>query len=141
MNATWDPRYLRLAREVASWSKDPNKKCGAVVIKNQKVQGIGFNGFPRGVNDSAERLNSKSTKLKIIVHAEVNAIVASECKGDTIYVWPQLPCSQCMGLIIQAGIKRVVSHDASSATSWDQEIVYQIAQEAKVKVDMFKLPI
>lgn len=130
----WDKRYLKMAREAARWSKDPRKKCGAVVVHNGKIHGIGYNGFPRGVEDKKSRLNDKPLKLKIVVHAEVNAIVSAECKGDSIYVWPQLPCGQCMGLIIQAGIRRVVTMPLDPDTDWDQDLVLEIAKEAGVEI-------
>ena len=130
----WDKRYLKIAREAARWSKDPNKQCGAVVVQDRKIHGVGYNGFPRGVEDKKSRLNDKPLKLKIVVHAEVNAIVAAECKGDTIYVWPQLPCGQCMGLIIQSGIKRVVTMPLDPDTDWDQDLVLEIAKEAGVEI-------
>lgn len=133
-NGKWDKRYLRIAREAARWSKDPNKKCGAVVIKDGKVQGVGYNGFPVNVKDTKRRLHDKDLKLKIVVHAEVNAIVAAECKGDSIYVWPQLPCGQCLGLIIQVGIKRVVTMPLDPETDWDQDLVLEIAKEAGIKI-------
>lgn len=130
----WDRRYLRVAKMVSSWSKDPRKKCGAVIVNDRQIQGVGYNGFPKGVKDSLDRLSDKALKLKIVVHAEVNAIVASECKGDTIYVWPQLPCGQCMGLIIQAGITKVVTSSAVVDTNWDQDLVRAVAQEAGVEI-------
>lgn len=130
----WDKRYLKLAKTVSDWSKDPRKKCGAVIVDDGKIKGVGYNGFPRGVKDSNIRLLDKPLKLKIIVHAEVNAIVASEGKGDCVYVYPQLPCGQCMGLIIQAGIKRVVTLPLSPDTLWDQDLVVEMAKEAGIEV-------
>jgi dCMP deaminase len=130
----WDKRYLKLARVVAEWSKDPRKRCGAVIVENGKIKGVGYNGFPRGVKDTKARLSDKPLKLKIIIHAEVNAIVASEGKGDCIYVWPQLPCGQCMGLVIQTGIKRIVTSPLSPDTRWDQDLVVEVAKEAGVEI-------
>lgn len=133
-NTKWDKRYLKLAKTVATWSKDPRKQCGAVIVDNGKIKGIGYNGFPRGVEDTKARLSDKILKLKIIVHAEVNAIIASEGKGDSIYVWPQLPCGQCIGLIIQAGLSRVVTLPLSPDTRWDQDLVAEVAKEAGIEV-------
>ena len=130
----WDKRYLKLAKTVADWSKDPRKKCGAVILDDGKIKGVGYNGFPRGVEDTKARLSDKILKLKIIVHAEVNAIIASEGKGDCIYVYPQLPCGQCMGLIIQARIRRVVTLPLSPDTLWDQDLVVEMAKEAGIEI-------
>ena len=130
----WDQRYLSLAAQVSTWSKDPRKQVGAVVVENYYVRGIGFNGFPRGIKDSQKRLGDKNLKNKIVVHAEVNALVASEGKGDTIYVWPCLPCTQCLGLIIQSGIKRVVTGPIDDNSDWDQDLVIELAEEAGLDV-------
>lgn len=130
----WDKRYLELAKMVATWSKDPRKQCGAVIVEEGRVIGVGYNGFPKGVKDTKARLSDQVLKLKIIVHAEVNAIVAAGAKGDCIYVWPQLPCGQCMGLIIQAGLRRVVTRPLSPDTRWDQDLVIEEAREVGVKI-------
>jgi len=86
----WDKRFCELARHVANWSKDPNAKVGAVLFcKKGGSVTIGYNGFPMGVEDSAERLENKQVKLEFVVHAEINAIIAAGNRADgaTIYVW------------------------------------------------------
>ena len=71
----WGERYLHLAKEVSTWSKDPSTKVGAVAIgDNGEVLTQGFNGFPRGIKDSSERLKDRERKYKLVVHAEMNAI-------------------------------------------------------------------
>ena len=110
----WHGRYLRLAREVSQWSKDPSTKVGAVVIGEKgQVLSTGYNGFPRGVKDSFERLNDRPTKYKYVVHAEMNCIyngsyTGVSLAGSTLYVWGLPVCSECAKGIIQAGISRVV---------------------------------
>lgn len=60
---TKDLRFLRLAREVSTWSKDPSTKVGAVIVgDNGQVISQGYNGFCRGFDDSEERYNDKQTK-------------------------------------------------------------------------------
>ena len=112
----WDKRFLDLAKLCGSWSKDPSTQVGAVIVDdNNRIVSIGFNGFPQGVEDSEERLVDRETKYDIIVHAEANALMFANksVEGCTLYTWPFQPCSRCAGLIIQSGIKRVVSvvHD------------------------------
>ena len=112
----WDKRFLDLAKLCGSWSKDPSTQVGAVIVDdNNRIVSIGFNGFPQGVEDSEERLIDRETKYDIIVHAEANALMFANksVEGCTLYTWPFQPCSRCAGLIIQSGIKRVVSvvHD------------------------------
>lgn len=65
----WDRRFLRLAQEVASWSKDPSTKTGAVIVRPDKtIAAIGYNGFPRGCDDAPELYAHRETKLSRVVH-------------------------------------------------------------------------
>lgn len=112
----WDIRYIKLAKGISGWSKDPSRKIGAVCIgKHGQVLSQGFNGFPRGVNDYHERLNNREEKHKFIVHAEMNCIYnaclnGTSLEGSTIYVYGLPACSECAKGIIQSGISRVVIH-------------------------------
>lgn len=112
MITKWDSRFLKLAQEVSTWSKDPSTQCGAVIVDaKRRVVGLGYNGFPRGMDDLDEDLEDRSVKLKFIVHAEANAILnaVANVEGCTLYVWPIPACNECAKLIAQAGIERVVS--------------------------------
>ena len=63
----WDERFCKLARFVSEWSKDPNAKVGAVVFSKRGGDiSIGYNGFPMGVEDSAERLEDLEIKLELV---------------------------------------------------------------------------
>ena len=69
----WDLRYLNLAKQVSEWSKDPSSKIGAVAIGDKgQVLAQGYNGFPRGIDDSDDRYNDRPTKYKYIVDAEMS---------------------------------------------------------------------
>tara|TARA_R110000764_G_scaffold236251_1_gene331290 strand:+ start:287 stop:739 length:453 start_codon:yes stop_codon:yes gene_type:complete len=110
----WDKRYMELAKAVASWSKDPSKKIGAVAIGSKgQVLAQGFNGFPRGIDDNDERLNDRETKYKYVVHAEMNLIYNAtfngiSLDGSTVYVYGLPICSECAKGLIQVGVKQVV---------------------------------
>lgn len=107
----WDGRFLDLATFIAEWSKDPSTKVGAALVRpDRTIAAVGFNGFPRGVLDHAERYQDRSTKYEMVVHAEMNALLSSResLEGYTLYVAPLPPCSQCAAAIIQRGIRRVV---------------------------------
>jgi dCMP deaminase len=110
----WYKRYLRLAAEVATWSKDPNTQVGAVVVGSKgQILSQGYNGFPRGISDSNKRLNDRDVKLSFIVHAEMNAIYNAtysgvSLDGSTIFIHGLPACSECAKGIIQVGIKRVI---------------------------------
>ncbi len=108
----WDVRFLNLAHEVASWSKDPSTKVGCVLVKDKKVVSLGYNGLPAGVEDSLERLDNRAIKYEITVHAEVNAVTTAalhgvSTNGATAYVTFH-PCSRCAAVLINAGISTVV---------------------------------
>ena len=108
----WDKRFLNMAKLVASWSKDPSTQCGAVIVDpNNRLISVGFNGFPQGVLDFQSRLENREEKLKLMVHAEANALLFSRqsVKGCTMYTWPMMMCSHCTALAIQSGIKLHVS--------------------------------
>ncbi len=108
----WDKRYLELARHIASWSKDPSTKTGAVITDPEgRVVSVGYNGFAKGVDDSPERYNDRDLKYKMIVHCERNAILFAkrDLAGCTLYTWPFMSCSVCAAMVIQAGIKRCVA--------------------------------
>tara|TARA_Y100000389_G_C17363388_1_gene464949 strand:- start:315 stop:758 length:444 start_codon:yes stop_codon:yes gene_type:complete len=115
MSNKWDNRYLNLAREVSTWSKDPSTQVGAVAIGEKgQVLAQGYNGFPRGVNDSLERYNDKEVKYRYVVHAEMNCIYNATFTGAslnnaTMYVWGLPVCNECAKGLAQVGVKRVVS--------------------------------
>lgn len=110
--SNWDERYLSLAHDVGEWSKDPSTQVGAVIVRpDNRVVSIGFNGFPTGIADDS-RLYDRELKYEIVVHAEINALVSArqDVSGCTLYTWPFLCCSRCASVMIQAGIKKVVTH-------------------------------
>ena len=109
----WEQRYLDLAKHISTWSKDPSRQIGAVVVGDSgQILSIGYNGFPRGINDD-ERLHDRETKYSLVVHAEMNAIYNATLNGislrdSTLYVWGLPVCSDCARGVIQVGITRVV---------------------------------
>ena len=113
MGSKWDVRFLELANHISLWSKDPSTKVGCVVVgADREIRSTGFNGFPRGIEDSEERLADREEKYPLICHAEENAImhaarVGVSLKDCTAYVtWP--PCTRCARSLIKAGIVEVV---------------------------------
>lgn len=107
---TTPTRFLALAEHIAEWSKDPSTKVGCVLVDAQRrIVGNGYNGFPRGVDDCPTRYADRPVKYAMAIHAEANAILNSVAKteGCTAYVTHH-PCSNCAGLLIQAGVVRVV---------------------------------
>jgi dCMP deaminase len=138
----WDKRFIELARHIATWSKDPSTKCGSVIVdRENRVISVGYNGFARGVNDSAERYDDRPLKYKMVVHSERNAILFAkrDIEGCTIYNWPFKACSTCASMVIQAGIKRVVSPPVPQylVERWGEDmdvLATQMFNEAGVEV-------
>jgi len=113
---------MDLAKLVALWSKDRSTKVGAVIVDHRNVLlSIGWNGFPRGLNDDIDERHERPIKYKWFEHAERNAIYNAASKGielldATIYI-PWYPCADCARAIIQSGIVEVVVVEPD----WDDE--------------------
>jgi dCMP deaminase len=135
----WDKRFFELAVLVSTWSKDPSKKVGAVVVRPDKtINSIGYNGFPRGVADSQQRLLNKDLKNLLVVHAEANAILNSrdsQLVGHTLYC-TEFCCCSCVGLVIQKGITRVVVPRLNPSSSWYGNYLEarELLRETKVEI-------
>ena len=120
----WDKRYLGLAKEVSTWSKDPSSKIGAVAIGSKgQVLAQGYNGFPRGIYDGDIRYNNREIKYQYIVHAEQNVIYNAtyngvSLDGATLYVWGLPVCSECAKGVVQVGIKRVIMPVDNYPNKW-----------------------
>jgi len=137
----WDKRFIEMAYMVASWSKDPSTKCGAVIIDpDKRVLSVGFNGFPAGTSDLHYLYEDREEKYRRVIHSEKNAILfAKQDLTDCImYVVPMPPCSQCAGMIIQAGIRRVVTIEPTDEqkTRWGADIKTTKSMLAEVGIIM-----
>lgn len=112
----WSKRWLRLAHEVSTWSKD-QVKVGAVIFdQNRNPRGFGYNGMPRGLDDQNPDRLVKPLKNWYFEHAERNVIYACSrngisCDGCTIAV-THWPCADCTRAIIQSGITHVIVDQA-----------------------------
>jgi len=123
----WDLRFLKLAQHISKWSKDPSTKVGCIIVgEDREIRSTGFNGFPRGIEDSEDRLNDRTKKYPLICHAEENAImhaarIGISLKGCIEYVtWP--PCNRCARSLIQAGIKEIViPNEVKIPERWNDE--------------------
>lgn len=131
----WDHRFLDLAEHIAQWSKDPRTKVGAVIVDEKKrVVSVGYNGFPRGVDDTVGRYEDRPTKHLFVAHAERNALDNAPLMVDgcTIYV-PLLPCNECAKSIIQKGITRVVTYvPERDGNGFNWDITKKMFKEAGV---------
>ena len=119
----WHERFIKLAHEIAEWSKDPSTKVGCVLVKNKRVISTGYNGFPKNISDSFDRLMDREQKYEMTVHAEINAITTAalhgvSTEGATAYITFN-PCSRCAAVLINAGIDSVYVSTANDIpTRW-----------------------
>lgn len=117
----WDVRFVKLALDIAQWSKDPDTKVGAVIVgPDNEIRSTGYNGMCRGSNDDVESRYVKPGKYMYFEHAEKNAIynaarIGVSLKGCTIYCESTATndlcatsCIECCRAIIQSGVTRVV---------------------------------
>ena len=130
-----------MAALVSTWSKDPSTKVGAVITRGKFVVSLGFNGHPAGVEDSTGRLHDREMKYRTIIHAELNAILSARqpLEGCTLYVVPFMPCSNCGAVIVQAGIKRVVTLESNNER-WAESFEITRTIFAEASVDLVILP-
>jgi dCMP deaminase len=142
----WEKRYMDLARQVATWSKDPSSQVGAVAIGGKgQVLSQGYNGFPRGIKDHPERIADRETKYKYIVHAEMNAIYNATYNGaslnqSTLYVAGLPCCSECAKGIIQVGISTVVMDGDPDNPRWKEscDLALSMFKESGVNVKFLR---
>ncbi len=110
----YDKAYLRIAKEWGKLSFCERKRVGALIVKDRMIISDGYNGTPSGFENFCE--DEEGYTKWYVLHAEANAIlkVASStqsCKGATLYITLS-PCKECSKLIHQAGIVKVVYHQA-----------------------------
>lgn len=112
---SWDEYFMAVALLSGQRSKDPNTQVGACVANEQnKIVGVGYNGFPWGCSDDdlpwAREGDWLDTKYPYVCHAELNAVLNSitlDLRRCRLYV-ALFPCNECTKVIIQAGIREIV---------------------------------
>ncbi|MBR2299983.1 MAG: dCMP deaminase family protein [Alphaproteobacteria bacterium] len=141
----WNKRFMELAFLVASWSKDPSTKTGAVIVgPDKEIRATGYNGPVRGVNDDVKERLERPTKYDFFEHAERNALYNAcltgvSVKGCVMYA-THAPCVDCARAIIQSGIKTVVTNkividETTPKNTWRDKLMIsaQMFEEAGVE--------
>lgn len=121
-----DKTFMKIAETIAKESYCKRRQVGAIIVKNNSIISVGYNGTPSGFeNNCEERVEFADGNEKIfhsvertkpeVLHAEANAILKcarseQNSNGADIYV-TTAPCLECSKLIIQAGIKQVFYKD------------------------------
>jgi dCMP deaminase len=135
-------KFIPVAQALAQLSKDPSTKVASIAFDDLgNILSVGYNGFPRGVNDAKERYENRAEKLRLISHSEANTIaqaarVGAKLDGASLLVTALYPCSTCAKLIIQAGIKKVYAPVMENDSKWfeEREIAMLLFREAEVEV-------
>jgi dCMP deaminase len=109
----WDSYFMNIAVLASLRSKD-STKVGAVIVKDKKIIGVGYNGFPSGIDESklpTEReCVLQDSKYAYTVHAELNALlntVQHDISGASVYV-TLFPCCRCMSTLMQKKVSEIV---------------------------------
>lgn len=68
----WQQRFLKIAFEVATWSKDGTQVGAVLVNRQRRILATGYNGLPAGMDDS--KISDREWKIARVVHAEMNAL-------------------------------------------------------------------
>lgn len=138
--------YLDIAQTVSERATCIRRRFGAIIVKNDVIISTGYNGAPRGrlncsdiescVREEMNIPRGERYELCRSVHAEANAIIAAsreQMQGSTLYMcctdpWTKevvgsiCSCAMCKRLIINAGIKEVVTRDDK-----DNYTIYQVS--------------
>ncbi len=106
----YDLIYLEMALSWSKLSHCKRKKVGCLIVKNGMIISDGYNGSPKGMDNSCEDENGDTNWFTI--HAEQNSILkcarwGQSCDGSTMYL-TYSPCKSCSTMILQSGISRVV---------------------------------
>jgi len=144
----WDEYFIKHAITAAEKSKDPSTKIGSVIVgPDHEIRSTGYNGMPRGIDESIPERWDRKVKYFFLEHGERNAIynaarIGTSTKGCTLYlnVTPKGICADCARAIIQAGIIRVVGPNlpfTGQKSQWElsTEIAQIMLEEAGVQVD------
>ncbi|MCK5449498.1 AAA family ATPase [Candidatus Pacearchaeota archaeon] len=145
---TWDEYFMKLASLVAERSTCLRHNIGAVIVKDKRVITSGYNGSARGAPNCSE-VGCLKNELKIktgtgheicrAVHAEMNAIIQGAIHGISVYgstiYCTHTPCTLCARMIVNAGIKRVVSYH-----NYSDESARKFLEQSGVILDKVNKP-
>ncbi len=140
----WQVYFMGLARAVAEKSKDESVKVGVIIVgPDHEVRSTGYNGFPRGVDETDSSRWERPIKYQWVEHAERNAIYNAARAGIStngcIAYLESPPCTDCGRALIQAGIKEIVvttKNPFAGRKDWAESIKFAIdmLEEAGVTV-------
>jgi len=139
---TWDEYFLNIAHLVSKRSTCIRRKVGAILVKDRRILATGYNGAPIGLEHCRttgclrERLNVPSGQRHELcrgLHAEQNVLLQAAYHGisvnrSVLYITNQ-PCSICAKMLINAGIKEVVT-----VSRYPDKEAENVLKEAGIKI-------
>jgi dCMP deaminase len=109
--------YMKTAETFAELSHARRLHVGAIVVKDDRIISIGYNGMPAGWDNNCEYEVEGQLKSKPeVLHAETNAIAklakSTESGSNATMFITHSPCLDCAKLIFQSGISSVFYRDS-----------------------------
>lgn len=99
--------YMRIAKEISTMSRAKRLQVGAIIVKQDRIISLGYNGTPNGWPNECENENNET--LKEVLHSESNTIAklakSNESGDGAIMYCTHQPCLDCAKLVFQSGIK------------------------------------
>lgn len=130
MRPNWNNYFLGLAKVISQRSHDIHTKHGCVITDRQhRILGVGYNGFPKGMDDSSLP-TSRPEKYNWMIHAERNALSNCIIRPDNsvAYVTGQ-SCNDCIMSLWQEGVTTVIMSEDHGTKLFDEN--------AKKRFDVF----
>lgn len=121
MRPSWTDYFLGLAKVVSQRSHDLQTQHGCVITdSHNRILGVGYNGFPRGLNDT-DLPKTRPDKYPWMIHAERNALSNCAVRPDngTAYVTGQC-CNDCIMALWQEGISQVIMTNTHGTHLFDE---------------------
>lgn len=142
----WHSYFMDIAEIVSKRSTCIRRKVGALIVKDKRILSTGYNGAPSNLPHCwekgclREKLNvppGHRHELCRGLHAEQNAIIQAAYHGvsikDAILYSTHLPCSICMKMLINAGIRWIVYKDG-----YPDELSLELIGEAKIELEKYE---
>jgi len=151
-NLSWDQLFILQAQVIAQKSKDDSTKVGCVIVGDDNVVlSMGFNGFPRDIDETIPSRWERPEKYNWVEHAERNAIFNAArhgirlCGARAYLNFEPRPCADCTRALIQAGIKEIIGPNRAfsgkgAGTHYSIDHANLMLNEANVIQRVYNMP-
>ena len=132
--------YMKVAKDFAHLSHARKLKVGAIIVKDNRIISVGYNGMPTGWDNECEEVMTEEGEFEPhvwyktrpeVIHAEMNAIAkvasSTESASGASLFCTHTPCTECAKMIVQAGIKEVFigQHYESDAHNSGEDLLIE----------------